>query len=404
MVLFNFFSVIAGAIAISALGVGISTAVRANTHSDLIGMLFQKVATSMNATMSQIDTGVGLSGGPITTAGTISLADTAVQAGSYVYASLTVDPQGRLTAVASGTDYGVDIAGLIMTVSHLNMTVSDFGGVNMSLSQVILDINMLMAKNATMRQINTGTGLTGGPITMSGTVSLANTAVVPDNYSLATIAVDSQGRITSASSNVRVSSVTAGTGLSGGTITTAGTIHLADTTVSAGTYGDENNVPQITVDAQGRLTSVVQIRPYQLGAALFLKSSASGNRGFITWDAHLADASSYDVTKQPLFSSMDAEQYTPAINGLFMVTVRMSFTADVDLEYRVIIYKNSAAEVSHQVWYDGNVRNGMATTVSQLIRLEERDLIGIGVEENPVGSARIEVLENTAWSIFYVSP
>ena len=48
-----------------------------------------------------------------------------------------------------------------------------------------------------------------------------------------------------------VQSITAGTGLDGGTITVSGTIDLADTTVSAGFYQAAN----ITVDAQGRITS-----------------------------------------------------------------------------------------------------------------------------------------------------
>lgn len=53
-----------------------------------------------------------------------------------------------------------------------------------------------------------------------------------------------------------VTSITAGTGLSGGTITTSGTISLSNTGVSAGTYGSETQIPAITVDAQGRITSV----------------------------------------------------------------------------------------------------------------------------------------------------
>ncbi|MBM4253892.1 MAG: hypothetical protein FJ146_18140, partial [Deltaproteobacteria bacterium] len=46
--------------------------------------------------------------------------------------------------------------------------------------------------------ITTGTGLTGGPITTSGTISLADTAVSPGTYTRANIVVDQQGRITSA--------------------------------------------------------------------------------------------------------------------------------------------------------------------------------------------------------------
>ena len=52
--------------------------------------------------VTSVATGTGLTGGPITSTGTISLADTAVTIGSYTRASITVDQQGRLTSAASG--------------------------------------------------------------------------------------------------------------------------------------------------------------------------------------------------------------------------------------------------------------------------------------------------------------
>jgi hypothetical protein len=66
--------------------------------------------------------------------------------------------------------------------------------------------------------------------------------------------------------NGTVTSVTAGAGLTGGTITTSGTIALATSGVTAGSYGDDEaartlthgddfDVPQITVDAYGRITA-----------------------------------------------------------------------------------------------------------------------------------------------------
>ncbi|MBM4253756.1 MAG: hypothetical protein FJ146_17455 [Deltaproteobacteria bacterium] len=52
--------------------------------------------------------------------------------------------------------------------------------------------------------INTGVGLTGGPITGTGTINLADTNVTPGTYNRATISVDQQGRLTAASSGAAI--------------------------------------------------------------------------------------------------------------------------------------------------------------------------------------------------------
>ncbi|WII72297.1 hypothetical protein QJS83_00255 [Bdellovibrio sp. 22V] len=52
-----------------------------------------------------------------------------------------------------------------------------------------------------------------------------------------------------------VVSVAAGTGLTGGTITNSGTLSLANTSVTPATYGGATMVPTITVDQQGRITA-----------------------------------------------------------------------------------------------------------------------------------------------------
>jgi len=106
----------------------------------------------------------------------------------------------------------------------------------------------------TSRQINAGNGLTGGgDLSATRTLDLATSGITAATYQ--GITFDAYGRATSASNQGygtgTVTSVATTSRLTGGPITTTGTLDLATSGVTAASYTNTN----LTVDAYGRITS-----------------------------------------------------------------------------------------------------------------------------------------------------
>jgi hypothetical protein len=220
-------------------------------------------ATTIAGTTNQITVtnGNGVSGAP-----TIALADNPVLGGS---ASLTL-PIGAtgsrpVSAVNGMIRYNSTTArfegyqnGSWVTLGSGDGTVTSVGGTADQIT--VVNATTTPVVSIASNPVIPGTGSIAVPVGTTAQRSLGPVnGMFRYNTTTATFEGYANGVWGSIVTGSGVTSVATGTGLTGGPITSTGTISIDVTGVTAATYGSASTVPQFVVNAQGQLTSASNV-------------------------------------------------------------------------------------------------------------------------------------------------
>ncbi len=278
----------------------ISTAVPAtNSVYQYNGTQWAPILLAGGGTVSEVNTGTGLTGGPITATGMVSIAD------GGVGATQLADNAVTSAKIADATITGADIAATTITggnIANTTITANKLAQSGATNDQVLQwnGTNWLpatLAAGGSVTNVATGPGLTGGPISTTGTIAIETGGV--NNTMLADNAVTSAKIVDGTIVNADVSATAAIAGskvvpaFGAQNISTTGTLSSGATTVSgltvSGTTTTVNTVPYTWPAEQGAASTVLTNN----GSGALTWAAGGGSGWGLTGNAGTVDGTNF---------------------------------------------------------------------------------------------------------------